>query len=154
MIFLWPSYLMDLTSLFPSHQWVALIFLRVLSLPNLEIPLSPCLERQVPQTTLPTQKLMRTYWIHHLVTTIKILLLWFILVGGKKSFKFLDMQIRELPVPSISLIAAFPAVNTDGKETSITLTLGYLWREERREGRIGRRKKVMRILQSTSEKRI
>lgn len=76
------------------------------------------------------------------------------MVGGKKSFKFLDMQIRELPVPSISLIAAFPAVNTDGKKTSITLTLGYLWREERREGRIGQRKKVMRILQSTSEKRI
>lgn len=72
-----------------------------LSLPlsTLAIPLSSCLESRVPLTGLPAQRLMWVYWIHHLVTTVKISLLWFILAGRKKSFTFLEMQIRDDTCP-------------------------------------------------------
>lgn len=98
-MFLWALYLTGLAWLFPSHQGAATIISWVLSLPALAIPLSSFLERWGPLTTLPAQRLLRIYWIHHLVTTIKIPFLWFILVGEKKSFKFLEMQGRDDTCP-------------------------------------------------------
>lgn len=110
-MFLWPLYLTGLAWLFSPHQGAAGIISRALCLPTLTIPLSSCLERQAALTTLAAQRLAGMYWIHHLVTKIKIPLLWFILVGGKKSFKFLEMQIRDDTCP-----IHFPASNSSCRQ--------------------------------------
>ena len=82
-------------------------------------------------------------WIHHLVTTIKIPLLWFTLVERKKSLKFLEMQIRDDTRP-IHFLESDTSCHSHRWERNFNHTHAWLPLSKERWGGKGRKREEKR----------